>query len=206
MTGRPLRSRVRGSIPPLPTVWPDEPPPAGRLLADPLDAVPDEEPDDPERLVAVVPLFDPDVVRVRLPDELEPEDELPEDELPDVELPDEEELPEEVELPRGTAWSPDDPEEDEPEEDEPAEDELDDELPEEGGLSRGTAWPADEPDEAEPPRCMAWANARVGTAKASATVRLSTTRVDRCMARSWNPGRGIHPLPLVQLYCQTGRS
>ena len=84
MIGRPLRSRARGSATP-PTVCPDVP--AGRLL---VDEPPDPDvPDDPERLVAV-PVLDPEVDGVLLPDEVEPEEELPEPE--DVELP-EDELP-----------------------------------------------------------------------------------------------------------------
>jgi hypothetical protein len=160
-----------GAMPPLPTVAPDVPPPAGRLFAvDPPEAVPfEDDPDDPGRLVAVDPVLDDDAVGVLPPVELDPEAELPEEELPDVELP-EEALPEEVELPRGTAWSPD----------EPAEDEPDDELPEEAVVSRGTAWPDEvEPAEpAEPPRCIGWAKTKAGVANAKATVRLSTTRVD----------------------------
>jgi hypothetical protein len=157
-----------GATPPLPTVAPDVPPPAGRLFAvDPPDAVPfDDAPDDPGRLVAVDPVRDDDAVGVLPPVELDPEVELPEEELPDVELP-EEALPEDVEPLRGTAWSPDELEEDEP----------DDAPPEDVVVSRGAAWP-DEVEPAEAPRCRGWAKTKAGVARARVIVRLSTTRVD----------------------------
>lgn len=138
--------------------------PPFRLAVDPPDTVPDEPPE-PDRGAAVVPVFEPEDEGVRRSAPLRSGGgggELSRDSTRDPPP----EPPDELE--------PDELEPDEPEPDEP-EPELDpDELPDDVSV-RGTAWPDDV--EPEPPeRCFP--NAKVGAARANAATRLSTTRGD----------------------------
>lgn len=185
MRSRPVR---RLALPP--AVDPEVPPPAGRLLAaDPPLAVPDD-PDDPVRDVAVDPVLVPDVVGARRDS---PRGVCGTDGTTMGAAPDGPALPEEL-----------DPDDDPPEDDPPDEEPPDDVDP----PPRGTACPPDDPDDPddeEPPRWVAWAKAKAGTARAAATAKLTTRRVDLAMAYSCESREGIRPLPMVQLYCQSGR-